>query len=64
MLPTAVILQSGDDIVRQVSRAYRLAFGREPDGEEIDLSTRLVRDQGLPTFCRVLLNANEFVFLP
>ncbi|HVX60849.1 MAG TPA: DUF1553 domain-containing protein, partial [Pirellulales bacterium] len=47
----------------QVQRAFLLCFGREPDGEELAASSRLIEQYGLPVFCRALLNANEFVML-
>ena len=44
-----------------VRRAFLLAFGRPPDGQEAAASERLVRDHGLPALCRALFNANEFI---
>lgn len=45
----------------QVSQAWRLAFGREPDSRELAAAESLIDQHGLVTFCRYLLNANEFV---
>ena len=56
--------EAGGESASQVRLAYRLALGREPDGEEARLCTALVKEQDLATFCRVLLNTNEFLFLP
>ena len=47
----------------QVRRAFRLAFGREPDEAERDASVRLIGQQGLSFFCRALFNANEFIYV-
>ncbi len=44
-------------------RAFRLAFGREPSAQETAASLRLAREHGLAVLCRVLFNANEFVFV-
>ena len=55
---------SGDDVSRQVRRAFQLAFNRDPDAEESRVCETLARDHGLPTLCRVLLNSNEFLFIP
>ena len=54
---------AGDDPARQISRAFHLAFGREPSGDEAGAASRLIATHGLPAFCRALLNANEFVFV-
>ncbi|WP_406695001.1 DUF1553 domain-containing protein [Singulisphaera sp. Ch08] len=56
--------EAGDDTARQIHLAYRLALGRDPDGEETRLCAALVKEQDLTTFCRVLLNTNEFMFVP
>ena len=45
----------------QVRRAYRLAFGRSPDNEEMALGVRLLQQHGAATVARVLFNCNEFV---
>ena len=51
------------DEVGQVRRGFRLAFQREPTATEQTAAQRLVRDHGLPAFCRALFNANEFLFV-
>ena len=48
----------------QVRRGFWLALGREPDESELTASTQLVEQYGLVSFCRVLFNASEFVFVP
>ncbi len=48
----------------QVKTAFQLAFGREPQSEELSSASAIVERHGLDTLCRVLLNANEFLFLP
>lgn len=45
----------------QVQRAFRLAFGRDPDQAERLAGERLVEDHGLATLCRALLNTNELI---
>jgi hypothetical protein len=47
----------------RIDAAYRLAFGRPPTWQERDAFAGYVRRHGLANACRVLLNANEFVFL-
>ena len=55
---------TGDPIDRQVTRAVRLAAGREPSPEERADGHTLVGDHGLAAFCRVLLNTDDFLVLP
>jgi len=53
---------SGDPL-KQVDAAYRLAFGRAPTAEERDALMEYAKKHGLAKACRVLFNANEFVFI-
>jgi hypothetical protein len=55
--------EAGDDVPAQVTRAFELAFGREPDGREGAAAAVLVREHGLAALCRALFNANEFVYV-
>ena len=54
---------AGDDAAAQVRRTFRLAYQRLPDETELRESIALVRDHGLPTLCRVILNSNEFLYV-
>jgi hypothetical protein len=55
----------GADLVPAwIDRAYELAFSRRPDAAERSLVEPIVREHGLPMLCRVLFNANEFLFIP
>jgi hypothetical protein len=49
------------DVAKQVTRAWRLAFGREPTTAERALAEKLVADHGLKALTRSLFNANEFL---
>ncbi|EMI21142.1 protein containing DUF1549 [Rhodopirellula maiorica SM1] len=55
--------QVGDDPRRQVERGFELAFARKPSAQEAELAKQFVRDQTLFSLCRMLLNANEFVYV-
>jgi hypothetical protein len=48
----------------QVRLAYRLALGRDPRPHEETALGDYARRHGLANACRVLLNCNEFVFVP
>jgi hypothetical protein len=52
-----------DDSARAVTRAFQLAFGRKPSPQELTAGQTLVQSRGLTQLCRMLLNANEFVYL-
>src|SRR6185503_3203674 len=54
--------EAGKDAKAKARRAFALAFQREPDSAELNAAMKLIREQGLPVFCRALLNANEFVY--
>jgi hypothetical protein len=53
--------EAGQAETAQVERAFALAFQRAPEPAEREAAIRLIREQGLPLFCRALLNANELV---
>ena len=55
--------EAGDDPERQVTLAFRLAFGREPSERERVAAVALVRDHGAAALCRALYNANEFLYV-
>jgi len=54
---------AGDDPDDQVAWLFRQAFNREPSTLESDECTAFIREHGLPSMCRVLFNANEFLFV-
>jgi hypothetical protein len=54
---------AGDDIVRQIDRAWSLAFARVPNDRERKAAQVFIASQGLEPFCLALLNTNEFLFL-
>lgn len=56
-------VQSPADVEAQVTTAYRLAFGRAPSKNERDRSATFLREVGLTEFCRILFNANEFLYV-
>jgi hypothetical protein len=59
-----LVLETGtDSIDQQVTRAYQLAFARDPIAEESAAAQRLIQDFGLLVFCRALYNANEFIYV-
>ncbi len=55
--------EAGSDPSAQVRRAYSLALVREPDEAELTAAVALVNRAGLPQFCRMLFNTNEFFYV-
>ncbi len=55
--------EKGPDPAAEVKRAFRLAFNRRPAADELAAAADLVRQHGLPAFCRALFNANEFIYV-
>jgi hypothetical protein len=55
--------EAGTDAGAQATLAFRLAFGRAPDAAELYATAQLIRQQGLPIFCRAVFNANEFLYV-
>jgi hypothetical protein len=56
--------ETGDDLSKQIERAFQLALSRDPDSAELADARPVVSAHGLPTLCRALFNCNEFLFMP
>ena len=55
--------EAGEDVGRQVDRAYQLAAGRAPTVEERKLSTTFIRDVSLREFALAMFNLNAFLYV-
>ncbi|HJT33081.1 MAG TPA: PSD1 and planctomycete cytochrome C domain-containing protein [Pirellulales bacterium] len=55
--------EAGGDVAAQVDRAYRLAFARPVSADEQAIAQAFVSQHGLAAFCRVIFNANEFLYV-
>jgi hypothetical protein len=51
------------DTPARIRRAFELCFQRPPTTTELQAAQTLVTEQGLFALCRMLMNANEFVYL-
>ena len=58
-----VTKETGPNENKQVTRAFALAFGRAPTPTESQIAVKLVKERGLLTFCRALLNTNELIYV-
>jgi hypothetical protein len=54
---------AGDHVAKQVERAYQLVYSRDPDDEEQELASALVREHGIASLARALFNSNELVVI-
>lgn len=54
---------AGQDPSGVVRRAVELAWHRQPNRDERTAFEAFVRDHGLESFCRVLINSNEFLYV-
>lgn len=48
---------------KEIRRAFELFYSRLPDEFELSESRALIRQEGLPAFCRALYNTSEFLFI-
>jgi hypothetical protein len=55
--------EAGANMDARIQRAFMLAFCRPPRAEEVHSCREFLRSQPLVSFCLVLLNANEFMYL-
>jgi hypothetical protein len=59
----ARLAREAPDLPAQVELACRLAWGRLPKPAERDLLSREAERHGLAAACRIVLNANDFLFI-
>jgi hypothetical protein len=52
-----------DNLQLSAIQAFQFTFGRDPTNQEQDAAVKLAQSRGLPQLCRMLLNANEFVYV-
>ena len=55
--------EAGAETSTQIARAFQLALARPPTQRELAAARDLVRADGVFSLCRMLLNANEFVYV-
>lgn len=55
--------EAGETTAAQVKLVYLVAYGREADEQDVELASRFVAAHGLSSFCRVILNSNEFLYV-
>ena len=57
------IQREGSETTAHVKLVYLVAYGREASEQEVQLANQFVDAHGLPSFCRVILNSNEFLYV-
>ena len=60
----ARIEREAADTAARVRRAHLLLYGREAKAAEIEQAKAFIAEHGFALYCRVLLNTNEFVYVP
>ena len=55
--------EAGDDPVREIDLAYRIALTRPPSPTELAVALDAIKQQSLVDLTHVLLNVNEFVYI-
>ena len=55
--------EAGDSTVAQIKLVYLVAYAREAYKPEVESAAHFVREHGLASFCRVVLNSNEFLYV-
>ncbi|HEY3742414.1 MAG TPA: DUF1553 domain-containing protein, partial [Bryobacteraceae bacterium] len=55
--------EAGDDPVKQIDLAYRLALARPPLPAETQMLLEFLRREPLEQMCRAMFNLNEFVYV-
>jgi hypothetical protein len=58
-----LVHEAGPSVDGQITRAYRLAYGRVPQVEELALARKVVSQHGLAVLARALFNSNEFLYV-
>ena len=58
-----LLREAGDDGAAQVRQAYKTAYSRPPDDQELQLNQAFVQEHGLAALCRVIFNSNEFLYV-
>lgn len=55
--------EAGEEVGAQIDQLFRVAFGRSATFDDHTAIAPFITDHGLPEFCRVLLNSNEFLYV-
>ncbi len=55
--------EAGDSTVAQIKLVYLVAYAREAYKLEVESAADFVREHELASFCRVVLNSNEFLYV-
>ena len=63
LLAERLKIEAGEAPEAQTTKAFALFYAREPDTWEREQSAAVIRELGLPAFCRALYNSSEFLFI-
>lgn len=63
ILAKRLTTEAGPTPEAQAALAFRLFYGRMPDGKELVSSAAMIRDHGVQSFARAMFNTSEFLFV-
>lgn len=55
--------EAGNNTADQIALVYQIAYGRTANDEETELGTSFIKRHGLTSYCRVVMNSNEFLYV-
>jgi len=55
--------KASDNTADQIALVYQIAYGRTANEKETELGTSFIKEHGLTSYCRVVLNSNEFLYV-
>jgi len=55
--------EAGENSAARVTRAYQLAFQRDPTTDELAVARKVVEEHGDAVLARAILNSNEFLYV-
>jgi hypothetical protein len=58
-----LVNEVGNDPTAQIHRGFRLAAGREPNLQELELARQFLAENPLPEFTLALFNINAFIYV-
>jgi hypothetical protein len=55
--------EAGPTAAERITRAYQLAYGRDPGASELKIAQRIVGMHGPGVLARAIFNSNEFLYV-
>ena len=62
-LAQRVAKENGNNLQKQIESVYQRSLSRSANQDESEIALSFIKTHGLPAFCRVLFNSNEFIYV-